>query len=184
MKKKPAWAWKIIKKIPTSLIRPHFKLFWAKKTQINHVKKMSTTTMTSFQTRTRHQPLENEEAKPEAPMVVVKKETPVLPECLLLMLCEPKLSLEVLKETGFPDGLRRRRRLPPQMAAGAVITVPSRRGSWSLSRSLLSQMSRRRRLRRTMVYTLQPARSSCSLPVAAASMAAVIEQKVGSTGPG
>ncbi|KAM0062472.1 hypothetical protein Hdeb2414_s0004g00148511 [Helianthus debilis subsp. tardiflorus] len=81
----------------------------------------------------------------------------VLPDCLLMMMYEPKLSMEVSKETWVcqKDFIQRQssRRKPPQppppiTSNGGLPTV-----------------------------LLQPGRSSCSLPVAA-SMALVLEQKL------
>ncbi|KAM3396037.1 hypothetical protein P3S68_005043 [Capsicum galapagoense] len=93
----------------------------------------------------------------------------VLPECLLLMMCEPKLSMEVSKETWvcrrdflrwLPE--RKQQAKPPKKELPE--DPPKRR------RSTDSKPSK---------HMLQPPRSSCSLPAATGiSMATMIEQKL------
>ncbi|KAH6788707.1 hypothetical protein C2S51_003713 [Perilla frutescens var. frutescens] len=84
----------------------------------------------------------------------IEKKAPLLPECLLLMMCEPKLSMEVSKET------------------------------WVCSTDFMPERPRRAVKPAKPIIEKnelqQPPRSSCSLPAAAAaaSMASMIEQKL------
>lgn len=98
----------------------------------------------------------------------------VLPECLLLMMCEPKLSMEVSKETWVcsTDFVRRLPERPSKPAKAAAAAVKRRQNTESRLKPKPSVP-----LPPTKKSDVQPARSSCSLP-AATSMAAVIEQKL------
>ncbi|KAI3457413.1 hypothetical protein Pfo_014076 [Paulownia fortunei] len=120
----------------------------------------------------------NEEPKKE-------KESQVLPECLLLMMCEPKLSMEVSKETWVcsTDFIRW---LPERPRKPAKATKP---GSCDHEpvKSRLSIDSKPKPIAQApptenndQQHLQQPPRSSCSLPAAAAaaSMATMIEQKL------
>ncbi|KAL3333325.1 hypothetical protein AABB24_033416 [Solanum stoloniferum] len=101
-----------------------------------------------------------------------KKES-VLPECLLLMMCEPKLSMEVSKETWvcrrdflrwLPE--RKQHAKPPKKE------IPEEQPKRRRSTDTKPTEHRNKHL-------LQPPRSSCSLPAAAGmSMATMIEQKL------
>ncbi|KAK7244226.1 hypothetical protein RIF29_39045 [Crotalaria pallida] len=106
-----------------------------------------------------------------------KEEKEGLPECLLLMMCEPKLSMEVSKETWVcsTDFVRW---LPPERLAGKTDGAVNER------RFSLGSKPKRPSPQRF----LQPPRSSCSIPAATATaglggLAGMIEQKlVGSKG--
>ncbi|KAK4342090.1 hypothetical protein RND71_037906 [Anisodus tanguticus] len=98
----------------------------------------------------------------------------VLPDCLLLMMCEPKLSMEVSKETWVcrRDFLR----WLPERKSQQVKPPPKK--------EILEEQPKRRRSIDTKPnehrnrHLLQPPRSSCSLPVGGMSMATMIEQKL------
>ncbi|XP_009763999.1 uncharacterized protein LOC107822310 [Nicotiana tabacum] len=100
----------------------------------------------------------------------------VLPECLLLMMCEPKLSMEVSKETwvcrrDFLRWLPERKQQVKQPKKEVIVPEeqPKRR------RSTDTKPSTEHRNK----HMLQPPRSSCSLPAATGmSMATMIEQKL------
>ncbi|XP_010535068.1 PREDICTED: uncharacterized protein LOC104810455 isoform X2 [Tarenaya hassleriana] len=105
------------------------------------------------------------------PEATEKETTPykVLPDCLLLMMCEPKLSMEVSKETwvcstDFVRGLPER---PPvkKSNGGGGRDEPKKRTA-PAAESLTS--SRRRSTDKPVVnpVLLQPPRSSCSYPAA------------------
>ncbi|OIW11558.1 hypothetical protein TanjilG_26924 [Lupinus angustifolius] len=100
-----------------------------------------------------------------------KDEREGLPECLLQMMCEPKVSMEVSKETWVcsTDFVRW---LPPEKLAGKPDGgVVQRRVS--MGSKLNKKLSPQR--------FLQPPRYSCSFPVVPAEgiLAGMIEQKVG-----
>ncbi|XP_019425965.1 PREDICTED: uncharacterized protein LOC109334573 isoform X2 [Lupinus angustifolius] len=96
-----------------------------------------------------------------------------LPECLLLMMCEPKLSMEVSKETWVcsTDFVRW---LPPERIAGKPndAVVVERRASMGSKPNKKPSPQR----------FLQPPRSSCSFPAmpaaAVGGLAGMIEQKL------
>ncbi|KAK4439152.1 hypothetical protein Salat_0250100 [Sesamum alatum] len=130
-------------------------------------------------------PAESETENPENQELVIsneepkkEKESPVLPECLLLMMCEPKLSMEVSKETwvcstDFIRWLPERPRKPAKtIKAGGCDHEPVKRR--------LSVDSKAKPIAPPPPADQQPPRSSCSLPAAAAaaSMATMIEQKL------
>ncbi|CAN4102931.1 unnamed protein product [Withania somnifera] len=101
-----------------------------------------------------------------------KEQESVLPECLLLMMCEPKLSMEVSKETWVcrRDFLR---------------WLPDRKQVKQHKKDVAEEQPKRRRSIDTKPtehrskHMLQPPRSSCSLPAATGmSMATMIEQKL------
>ncbi|EYU26353.1 hypothetical protein ABFS82_08G188300 [Erythranthe guttata] len=132
---------------------------------------------------------EEEEAKPEEEAAAMV----VLPECLLLMMCEPKLSMEVSKETWVcsTDFVRRPER--PQKAANAAANGGGccHHGGGVKRRHLVVESKPPTTAKPNVPAPpskkndgLQPARSSCSLPAAAPSMAAVIEQKLGAGAAG
>ena len=92
----------------------------------------------------------------------------VLPECLLLMMCEPKLSMEVSKETWVcsTDFVRWQPERPAKKKDGGV--EPKRISNESKPPPPPPQLP-------------QPPRSSCSFPVASGggmSMASMIEEKL------
>ncbi|KAL7103669.1 hypothetical protein ACP275_08G194000 [Erythranthe tilingii] len=132
---------------------------------------------------------EEEEAKPEEEAAAMV----VLPECLLLMMCEPKLSMEVSKETWVcsTDFVRRPER--PQKAANAAANGGGcchHSGGVKRRQLVVVDQSKPAAAKPNVPAPppskknegLQPARSSCSLPAGAPSMAAVIEQKLGAAG--
>lgn len=97
----------------------------------------------------------------------------VLPDCLLLMMCEPKLSMEVSKETwvcrrDFLRWLPERKQHPKPPKKEIPEEQPKRR------RSTDTKPTEHRNK-----HLLQPTRSSCSLPAATGmSMTSLIEQKL------
>ncbi|KAL8046609.1 hypothetical protein ABFX02_08G188100 [Erythranthe guttata] len=112
----------------------------------------------------------------------------VLPECLLLMMCEPKLSMEVSKETWVCSTDFVRRPEQKQKAANAAANGGGccHHGAAVKRRHLVVESKPPTTAKPNVPAPpskkndgLQPARSSCSLPAAAPSMAAVIEQKLG-----
>ncbi|KAI3466083.1 hypothetical protein Pfo_022746 [Paulownia fortunei] len=134
------------------------------------------------------QPTKSEAGNPENQELVIsnqetkkEKESPALPECLLLMMCEPKLSMEVSKETWVrsTDFIRR---LPERPRKPAKTTIISGCDHNPVKRrpSIDSKPKPRVPAPPTKKNDLQPPRSSCSLP--AASMATIIEQKLGNAG--
>ncbi|KAL0691024.1 hypothetical protein Bca4012_090703 [Brassica carinata] len=115
-----------------------------------------------------------------------EKTTPykVLPDCLLLMMCEPKLSMEVSKETWVcsTDFVRCQPERPP----AKKIKEPA--GDHQLNKRIVTAVgsnvsSRPRSVDKPPVHQplLQPPRSSCSYPAAPPliqAVAAVGEQKI------
>ncbi|KAL8505778.1 hypothetical protein ACS0TY_016843 [Phlomoides rotata] len=104
--------------------------------------------------------------------IIKENKSSSLPECLLLMMCEPKLSMEVSKETwvrgtDFIRLLPERPRKPAKTAAGEHELVKRRPSVDSKSKPRVPAPPSKKNEQ-------LPARSSCSLP--AASMAAVIER--------
>ncbi|XP_057456107.1 uncharacterized protein LOC130747253 [Lotus japonicus] len=100
-----------------------------------------------------------------------KKET--LPECLLLMMCEPKLSMEVSKETWVcsTDFIRR---LPGKPAVKVDGGGGGKRVSLDSSTKVKAKL-------KPPQPQMQPPRSSCSFPAGGGggmSMAMMIEQKL------
>lgn len=120
-----------------------------------------------------------------------EKTTPykVLPDCLLLMMCEPKLSMEVSKETWVcsTDFVRCQPGKPP----AKKITEPTgehhhhhhqQQPKKRIVSAVDSNASSRRRSVDKRPVHLQPPRSSCSYPAAPpllTAAASVREQKVG-----
>lgn len=102
-----------------------------------------------------------------------KRERETLPECLLLMMCEPKLSMEVSKETWVcsTDFIRWLPERPTGKPAGVEkkVTVESS-----------SSTKPKVKVKPAHPPLMQPPRSSCCLPVTGAgmSMATMIEQKL------
>ncbi|KAI3755759.1 hypothetical protein L1987_55565 [Smallanthus sonchifolius] len=96
-----------------------------------------------------------------------------LPECLLLMMYEPKLSMEVSKETwvSSKDFIRRQssRKKPPPPPPAVKLTD----GQSKVSATSTTTSSKHV----TAAPPIQPGRSSCSLP-APTSMAEMLEQKL------
>ncbi|KAL3508715.1 hypothetical protein ACH5RR_028116 [Cinchona calisaya] len=115
----------------------------------------------------------------------------VLPDCLLLMMCEPKLSMEVSKETWVcrTDFLRWLPERPPAVKKKVKVNnsdetsknekkkVSTAYGPLPPPQEIITQQHQKEKEKEDEV--ILPARSSCSLPAAAAvSMAAMIEQKL------
>ncbi|KAL3821224.1 hypothetical protein ACJIZ3_007129 [Penstemon smallii] len=104
-----------------------------------------------------------------------KKERPVLPECLLLMMCEPKLSMEVSKETWVcsTDFIRWLPQRPPKQPPPLPKSATK---SGEPVRRRLSTDTKPKQIDNIINDQNQlPPRSSCSLPMPAAAM---IEQKL------
>ncbi|KAL6553473.1 hypothetical protein OROGR_007315 [Orobanche gracilis] len=104
-----------------------------------------------------------------------EEESSVLPKCLLLMMCEPKLSMEVSKETwvrrtDFIGCLPERPRKPAKAAGYDHHQVKRRPSVDSKANPSVPEPPAKRNERRQ----LQPPRSSCSLPVAA--MATMVDR--------
>nr|GEW70404.1 hypothetical protein [Tanacetum cinerariifolium] len=122
------------------------------------------------------------EGKNEEEMYQESNERGNLPECLLLMMCEPKLSMEVSKETwvSSKDFFRRscsRKKPPP-----APVPAKSTGGQ---DESKPSAPSTKANVQNGINFdnltaapsTIHPGRSSCSLPMAP-SMAEMLEHKL------
>ncbi|CAN8259303.1 unnamed protein product [Cochlearia groenlandica] len=115
-----------------------------------------------------------------------KKPYKVLPDSLLLMMCEPKLSMEVSKETWVcsTDFARSLPRRPPAKkipeATGDHHHQQQQPKKRIISAVESNASSRRRSIDRPPVQQamLQPSRSSCSYPAAPPIIAAVGEQKL------
>ncbi|KAH0736022.1 hypothetical protein KY285_011729 [Solanum tuberosum] len=119
-----------------------------------------------------------EEAKSDAafPNNEIEKESrkqqneSILPDCLLLMMCEPKLSMEVSKETWVYSSteLKQAKTVTKKKKKNEIPEDPKRRRSIDKSKQ--------------QHLLLQPPRSSCSFPATgispAMSMATMIEQKL------
>ncbi|KAK6157367.1 hypothetical protein DH2020_011615 [Rehmannia glutinosa] len=124
-----------------------------------------------------HENQEFEEPKKE-------KETPILPDCLLLMMCEPKLSMEVSKETWVcsTDFIRWLPERPRKAAAKAAKPGSCNHETVKRRLSIDSKPKYIAHVPPAQNNNVQqPPRSSCSLPAAtaaAASMATMIEQKL------
>ncbi|XP_045801295.1 probable serine/threonine-protein kinase kinX [Trifolium pratense] len=105
-----------------------------------------------------------------------ERERETLPECLLLMMCEPKLSMEVSKETWVcsTDFIRWLPERPVGKVAGGEKKVTVESSSSSCTKPKVKV--------KTVQPLMQPPRSSCSFPVtgngAGMSMATMIEQKL------
>ncbi|XP_031105744.1 glutamic acid-rich protein-like [Ipomoea triloba] len=121
-----------------------------------------------------------------------EEEEEVLPECLLLMMCEPKLSMEVSKETWVcsTDFIRW---LPERQQLKVIKTDASdhskKRLSTDTKKSSSATTNPAPPPENKNHHLLQPPRSSCSLPprsscslpaaaVSGVSMASMIEQKL------
>ncbi|XP_055802334.1 uncharacterized protein LOC129871450 [Solanum dulcamara] len=90
----------------------------------------------------------------------------ILPDCLLLMMCEPKLSMEVSKETWV-----------------CSTTELKQAKTVKKKKEIPEDPKRRRSIDKSKQHLLQPPRSSCSFPAtgvppAMSSMATMIEQKL------
>ncbi|KAG8386367.1 hypothetical protein BUALT_Bualt03G0141500 [Buddleja alternifolia] len=114
-----------------------------------------------------------------------EKENPVLPDCLLLMMCEPKLSMEVSKETWVcsTDFIRwlpeRPRKAAQATKGGGCHHEPvKRRLSIDSKPKPIAEAPAAQNCVQPKQHLQQPPRSSCTLPAAAASMATMIEQKL------
>ncbi|KAK9077469.1 hypothetical protein SSX86_005806 [Deinandra increscens subsp. villosa] len=102
-----------------------------------------------------------------------------LPECLLLMMYEPKLSMEVSKETwvSSKDFIRRpsSRKKPPPPPPPSTAVKPADVQSKVSTTSATTTASASKHA--AAAAAVQPGRSSCSLP-APSSMAEMLEQKL------
>ncbi|CAA0816332.1 Unknown protein [Striga hermonthica] len=124
-----------------------------------------------FENSKEHEEHEEEEKEEE-------ERKQVLPDCLLLMMCEPKLSMEVSKETwvrgaDFIRWLPERPRRPARAAGGACEhhQVGGRLPPAADPRTKRPVPVPAPSFRKSEVHRHQPPRSSCSLPAAAAPMA-------------
>nr|GMC74693.1 FK506-binding protein 5-like isoform X2 [Ipomoea batatas] len=146
---------------------------------------------TEIENTTLKEELEKEEASEDESMKKVSKKE-VLPECLLLMMCEPKLSMEVSKETWVcsTDFIRW---LPERQQVKVSKTDASddskKRLSTDTKKSSSATTNPAPPPDKKHHHLLQPPRSSCSLPprsscslpaaaVSGVSMASMIEQKL------
>nr|GMC72572.1 histone-lysine N-methyltransferase SETD1B [Ipomoea batatas] len=146
---------------------------------------------TEIENTTLKEELEKEEASEDESMKKVSKKE-VLPECLLLMMCEPKLSMEVSKETWVcsTDFIRW---LPERQQLKVTKTDASddskKRLSTDTKKSSSATTNPAPPPDKKNHHLLQPPRSSCSLPprsscslpaaaVSGVSMASMIEQKL------
>lgn len=113
---------------------------------------------------------DDKQEKEEPPPALPEKEAPAaLPDCLLLMMREPKLSMEVSKETWVcaTDFIRLHPERPRRAAAKATgdheaPVVVKRRAAVEKSKPRVPPPAPKKN-------EAQPARSSCSLPAAAGS---------------
>ncbi|KAK3036308.1 hypothetical protein RJ639_031280 [Escallonia herrerae] len=126
-------------------------------------------------TKSEESEAEMESQAEEVVEVERERKSDVLPDCLLLMMCEPKLSMEVSKETWVcsTDFIRW------QQEKKQVKVKPKNNGDEDKRVSIDSD----RPPTQQHVSQQQPPRSSCSLPATAAavagmSMATMIEQKL------
>ncbi|KAF5206262.1 Serine/Threonine-kinase pakA-like protein [Thalictrum thalictroides] len=111
----------------------------------------------------------------------------LLPECLLLMMCEPKLSMEVSKETWVCSTDFVKFRHPEKKAVqknGGDESIKKKRLSKvanPVCHTLVAQQPRQQQQKQTQI---QPARSSYSKvePVVAKSMGTVVEKKLVNAG--
>ncbi|XP_031105663.1 uncharacterized protein LOC116010404 [Ipomoea triloba] len=146
---------------------------------------------TEIENTTLKEELEKEEASEDESVKKVSKKD-VLPECLLLMMCEPKLSMEVSKETWVcsTDFIRW---LPERQQLKVTKTDASddskKRLSTDTKKSSSATTNPAPPPDKKNHHLLQPPRSSCSLPprsscslpaaaVSGVSMASMIEQKL------
>ncbi|KAJ1423156.1 hypothetical protein SESBI_12598 [Sesbania bispinosa] len=108
-----------------------------------------------------------------------ERERETLPECLLLMMCEPKLSMEVSKETWVcsTDFIR----WLPERPAGKSNNAAGGGKRVNVDSSATSSLKPKPKSKPPQPL-MQPPRSSCSFPVtggvAGMSMATMIEQKL------
>ncbi|KAL2496385.1 hypothetical protein Fot_40194 [Forsythia ovata] len=129
-------------------------------------------------------PIESETNEPENQETIITasekdKENQGLPECLLLMMCEPKLSMEVSKETwvcktDFIRWLPERQPKKPTNGACDHEPIKKRVTNDSKPKPIAPPAAEK-----NSEDNPQPRRSSCSLPATSAvSMATMIEQKL------
>ncbi|GJW65073.1 hypothetical protein Tco_0116957 [Tanacetum coccineum] len=123
------------------------------------------------------------EGKNEEEMYQESNERGNLPECLLLMMCEPKLSMEVSKETwvSSKDFFRRNssRKKPPPAPVPAKPTGGQDESKVSAASTTKANFQNGINFDNLTAAQsrIQPGRSSCSLPVAP-SMAEMLEHKL------
>ncbi|KAL4580379.1 hypothetical protein LXL04_016570 [Taraxacum kok-saghyz] len=115
-----------------------------------------------------------------------------LPECLLLMMYEPKLSMEVSKETwvSSKDFIRRHssRKKPPPPPPPVLVKQTDSQYESKVSTTTIATLSSATKPEKLMTAeaaasaavatAVQPGRSSCSLPRRPPSMAEMLEQKL------
>ncbi|KAL8195473.1 hypothetical protein R6Q57_025876 [Mikania cordata] len=116
----------------------------------------------------------------ESPATVLSREE--LPECLLLMMYEPKLSMEVSKETwvSSKDFIRRQsswKKPPPPPPPPARIKPTAGQPKVSPTVNATATSASKYDTHVPAPVVVQPGRSSCSLP-APSSMAEMLEQKL------
>ncbi|KAM3696862.1 hypothetical protein ACJW30_06G071600 [Castanea mollissima] len=127
---------------------------------------------------------ESQQRKPER-----DRESSVLPDCLLLMMCEPKLSMEVSKETWVcsTDFIRWLPERPIKKTNGGGGKDPKKRVISTATEDNSKNPAPPTHTAAAHHLLLQPPRSSCSFPAAVAaaaapgagvSMATMIEQKL------
>ncbi|KAI3702816.1 hypothetical protein L6452_28568 [Arctium lappa] len=153
--------------------------------------------VTQFGDRSEEMVRESKESKEREAVGVLEREG--LPECLLLMMCEPKLSMEVSKETwvSSKDFIRRhssRKKPPPPqppLPPSLLVKPPTGQDESKVSAAttttttITTTLARATRFHNhvtaedaaSAVALIQPGRSSCSLP-APPSMAEMLEQKL------
>lgn len=105
-------------------------------------------------------------------------ENPVLSDCLLMMMCEPKVSMEVSKETWVcsTDFVR----WLPERKVNQKNGPDELKKHQHLQQQMRSETGSAQAPNQARQPTMQPPRSSCSFPVPAApgSMATIIEEKL------
>ncbi|KAK7855049.1 hypothetical protein CFP56_029839 [Quercus suber] len=127
---------------------------------------------------------ESQQRKPER-----ERESSVLPDCLLLMMCEPKLSMEVSKETWVcsTDFIRWLPERPIKKTSGGDGKDPKKTVISTATEDNSKNPAPPTQTAAPHHLLLQPPRSSCSFPAAVAaaaapgagvSMATMIEQKL------
>ncbi|KAL9272880.1 hypothetical protein AKJ16_DCAP12602 [Drosera capensis] len=122
-----------------------------------------------------------EQFKPKKHQQEPEREPAELPDCLLLMMCEPKLSMEVSKETwvGSTDFLR----WLPDRHHRRKIKPTNNSSNETKKTKIIKETAKLRPPSMTLQQVLlQPPRSSCSFPIAPSNgrmtMASMIEQKL------
>ncbi|KAL9232448.1 hypothetical protein vseg_007559 [Gypsophila vaccaria] len=115
-----------------------------------------------------------------------EKNDPMLPNCLLLMMCEPKLSMEVSKET-WMCGTDFGRWLPERhhiQKSKKIEGVEGDEGGNSCKKTKAAAVAALPPSGRGGRSGIQPGRSSISFPTVGESMASLIGEKLGNAGVG